>query len=193
MNDTAQATLTRRTIASSRHRPTPWWVWTLAAIGGVGLLAFVTVIGVITVPPAIANLQTRVATAAEPLVLGPESAPVTVIVPEGWLITRPDDSHARIVTPDRGLIVDASLSAADATQAATDAGVAAPMVETLASGLTVAHGSPSGSSEEGATAVPDLVAAVGPVAGGSVVFVASSDDLERYRAAMASLVEGVQP
>ena len=144
-------------------------------------------------PPAIANLQTRVATATEPLVLGPESAPVTVIVPEGWLITRPDDSHARIVTPDRGLIVDASLSAADATQAATDAGVAAPMVETLASGLTVAHGAPSGPSEEGATAVPDLVAAVGPVSGGSVVFVASSDDLERYRAAMASLVEGVQP
>ena len=41
--------------------------------------------------------------------------------------------------------------------------------------------------------MPDLVAAVGPVSGGSVVFVASSDDLERYRAAMASLVEGVQP
>lgn len=193
MNDTAQAPLTRRNTASSRRSPTPWWVWTLAAIGGVGLLAFVTVIGVVTVPPAIANLQTRVAIAAEPLVLGPESAPVTVIVPEGWLITRPDDSHARIVTPDRGLIVDASLSAADAAQAATDAGVAAPMVETLASGLTVAHGSPSGSSEEGAAAGSDFIAAVGPVAGGSVVFVASSGDLERYRAAMASLVEGIQP
>ncbi|MEF2253914.1 hypothetical protein [Microbacterium schleiferi] len=192
MNETAQAPLTRRNTASSRRSPTPWWVWTLAAIGGVGLVAFVTVIGVITVPPAIANLQTHVATATEPLVLGPESAPVIVTVPEGWLITRPDDSHARIVTPDRGLIVDASLSAADAAQAATDAGVAAPMVETLASGLTVAHGSPSGSSE-GAAAGPDLVAVVGPVAGGSVVFVASSGDLERYRAAMASLVEGVQP
>lgn len=192
MNDTARAALTRRDHAKLRRRRTPWWVWTLTAIGAVGLLAFVVVIGVITVPPAIANLQTRVASATDPLILGSDSARVTVTVPDGWLITRTDDSHARIVTPDRGLIVDASLSATDPTQAATDAGVGAPMVETLASGLTVAHGAPSG-GEQGTATVPDLVAAVGPVAGGSVVFVASSDDLERYRAALASLVEGVQP
>ncbi|OJV95391.1 MAG: hypothetical protein BGO47_02585 [Microbacterium sp. 67-17] len=169
-----------------------WWIWVLAAVGAAGLLVFAIVAGLVAFPPLLANARTQVASAETPLVLGPKDASVAVAVPAGWLITSQDETHALIATPDRGMTIEAMLTDTAPEQAATDAGVAAPMVETLASGLTVAHGSPSGSSE-GAAAGPDLVAAVGPVAGGSVVFVASSGDLERYRAAMASLVEGVQP
>lgn len=189
MNDTARAA----SANSASQRRTPWWVWTLAGVGAAGVVAFLVVIGLVVVPPALANLRTQVASAQDPLVIGSEAASVVIAVPDGWLITHPDDAQTLIATPDRGMIVDVTLAAGDPSAAAAAAGVASPLVETLASGLTVAHGPPVPAADEDAANVPALVAAVGPVAGGSVVFTVSSDDLDRYRPALASLLEGVRP
>ncbi len=189
MNETARAAA----AASASHRPAPWWVWTLAAVGAAGLVAFLALVGVVVVPPALANLRTEVASAQTPMVVGSEAASVTVVVPDGWLITRQDDAHATIATPDRGMIVAVELSADEPAAAASVAGVASPLVETLASGLTVAHGIPVAPADQDPATVPALVAAVGPVAQGSIVFAVSSDDLDRYGPALASLLEGVKP
>ncbi len=195
MNDTARAAPTlRRTATSAPSRShTPWWIWTLAAVGVLGLLAFTIVIGIMAVPAALANLRTQVASVHSPLVLGSGPTSVEVVVPDGWLITRPDDSHALITTPDGGMTVDVDLDAEAPADAATTAGVASPLVEVLASGLTAAHGSPVPTSEDDPADVPALVAAVGPVAGGSIVFSVSTADLDRYRPALANLLEGVRP
>ena len=173
MNDTARAA----SANSASQRRTPWWVWTLAGVGAAGVVAFLVVIGLVVVPPALANLRTQVASAQDPLVIGSEAASVVIAVPDGWLITHPDDAHTLIATPDRGMIVDVTPAAGDPSAAAAAAGVASPLA----------------AADEDAANVPALVAAVGPVAGGSVVFTASSDDLDRYRPALASLLEGVRP
>ncbi|WP_341577774.1 hypothetical protein [Microbacterium schleiferi] len=189
MNETARAAAADS--ASQRHAP--WWVWTLVAAGAVGVALFLVMVGVVVIPPALANLRTEVASAQTPMVVGSEGESVTVAVPDGWLITRQDDAHAVITSPDRGMTVAVELSADEPAAAASAAGVASPLVETLASGLTVAHGAPVAAADQDPATIPVLIAAVGPVAGGSIVFSVSSDDLDRYRPALASLLEGVKP
>lgn len=211
MNDTARASSTLPDLGTRRDRAgryraergrgshrsarpaTAWWIWMLTAIGAVGLLIAAVVVGIVVLPPAIANLRTHVATAADPLVLGAGEASVTIAVPDGWLVTPTDDTHAIVATPDRGMTVEVEVTPGDPAQAAADAGVSSAMVETLASGLTAAHGSPAPTGGQDAESGPVLVAAVGPVAGGSVVFTVSADDLDTYRPALASLLEGVRP
>lgn len=180
-------------MTRSRRSERSWWIWPLVAVGVVGLSAFVVVVGLVVVPPLLANLRTQVASVETPLVLGPEGASVAIAVPTGWLVTPQDDRHVTISTPDRGMTVEATLADTAPEQAAGDAGAQAPLGEPLASGLTVVHGPVAPSEDAGASASVRLVAAVGPVDGRSVVFAVSSDDLERYRPALAELVEAVRP
>ena len=48
--------------------------------GAAGVVAFLVVIGLVVVPPALANLRTQVASAQDPLVIGAEAAAVVDVI-----------------------------------------------------------------------------------------------------------------
>lgn len=164
--------------------PRTWWVWTLVAVGVAALAVFATAVALVVAPPALANLRSQVAT-GDPVPFSTGAMSAQIAVPAGWLIVRQDDGTAVISTPDRGLVAEVSLTDAAPEGAAILAGVPAPLVEQLVSGLTAAHGVPADGG--------DIIAAVGPGEAGTVVFAVTAPDLERYRPALAELLEAVLP
>jgi hypothetical protein len=169
------------------------WELILATVGWLAVVAFVVVAAVTALPPVLANLSSIVSS-GEVFAVGDDAE---VTVPDGWSV-RESDAAVEVRTPD-GVMTAVVALAPDPSAASLDAllppGVEPDaeasrgpvQTETLASGLLLAH--------QDVTADPaGVVATVADAESGPVVTVtaAAGDELERYRPALAEILEGIR-
>jgi hypothetical protein len=146
----------------------------VAVIGGV--------LGVTILPPAVANLTTRVASTDGIVAVGPATVPV----PAGWSVQHPpfQDGTVVLTSPDGALAV--TVAGVDrAGDAAVAVGTAAPTEETLASGLEAVH------TAVAPDALTVMIARPGAAPAVAVAARAATGDIAPYTRALAQLLDGI--
>lgn len=142
--------------------------------------AAVAVLAVLVLPPALANLTTRVERTDAKVAVGRAS----VVVPAGWAVRRPPfrKEVLLLTSPDGRLDVTLSASTDAPATAFEQTAPAAPgrIEEPLRSGLTAVHAQ---------TADDTITAAVGDGDGAAVIVAVADGDIRQYAPALAGLLE----